>query len=232
MNTSITSTKSSARERFAHPGAVGDRVGRVAGLDDHRPEAVGWSVRISSGITLHGTSPPKIRSPATGLRGARCGSSSLEKAFTSGTMVDGIVLAAVVGEVAGQRPDELLEVADERRVAVHLDAEVLERGDARCGRDATGRPADEILVDAGDLAELGDVERGEPRVDLVETRGVLAQPGVGAETLLHDDRHHRRQQPCVTAGCDLEVEVGDLRRLGDPRVDHHDRPARRRWRSP
>ena len=50
----------------------------------------GWSVRISSGITLHGTSPPKIRSPATGLRGARSASSSAEKAFTSGTIVEGI----------------------------------------------------------------------------------------------------------------------------------------------
>ena len=41
-------------------------------------------------MTLHGISPPRIRSPATGLRGARSGSSSAEYALTIGTIVEGM----------------------------------------------------------------------------------------------------------------------------------------------
>ena len=62
----------------------------------------------------------------------------------------------MVGEVAGEHPDELLEVADERGVAVHLHAEVLERRHARRAGKSPGGSADEILVDAGDRAVLGD----------------------------------------------------------------------------
>ena len=89
MNTSMTTTKSSASiaRRIAALSAT-----ECAGLPDSTIIArkrSGWSVRISSGITLHGTRPPKMRAPATGLRGALPGSSSPEYARTSGTMLDG-----------------------------------------------------------------------------------------------------------------------------------------------
>ena len=108
-------------------------------------------------------------------------------------------------------------------MTVHLDAEVFERGDARRRGEPPCRPADQILVDAGDLAELGDIDRSEPFVDGLETDGVLAEPRLGGQPFLDDHRDHRRQQPGVAARCDLEVEVGEFGGLGDPRIDHDHR---------
>ena len=90
MNTSITNVNSS--------DSIASRIRRLsatecAGLPDSTIRArnrSGWSVRISSGIELHGISPASTRSPATGLRGARSGSSSAEYALTNGTMVEGM----------------------------------------------------------------------------------------------------------------------------------------------
>ena len=225
MNTSITNVNSS--------DSIASRIRRLsatecAGLPDSTIRArnrSGWSVRISSGIELHGISPASTRSPATGLRRRAL------RIELGGVRLDqrhhgrGDVLAAGVGEVAGEHPHQLLQVADQRRVPVHLDAEVLERGDARRRGHPPRRPANEVLVDTGDRAVLGDVERGEAGVDLVTPVGVLGEPGVGVQALLDDDRDHRGEQPRVPPRRDTEVEVGQLGRLGDPRVDHDHRAA-------
>ena len=95
----------------------------------------GWSVRISSGITLHGISPAMIRD--AGDRGD--GRLPAPRGRASADERRRRVLRAGLAEVAGEQPHQLLEVADERRVAVHLDAEVLEHGDA-LGRRERGGP--------------------------------------------------------------------------------------------
>ena len=129
-------------------------------------------------------------------------------------------------EVPGQQPHELLQVADERRVAVHLHAEVLEHRDARGRRDPARRGADQRLVDAADLAVPGDrhlAERGEHRARR-RTRGRPSQSRSTSPSST-STAAMAAMQPCVAAGPHLQVEVGHRRGLGDPRVDHDHRPA-------
>ena len=102
----------------------------------------------------------------------------------------GDVLAAGLGEVAGEQPQQLLEVAVERRVRRHLDAEVLEDGDARA-RAAMRRAVARTSV-------LGRHRRSpqysatatarERRDDLVEPVRVLGEPGAVEEILLRRSR--------------------------------------------
>ena len=50
----------------------------------------GWSVRISSAMTLQGTSPDTMRAPATGLRGPPSSpATSARRTLPSGTRLDG-----------------------------------------------------------------------------------------------------------------------------------------------
>ena len=101
--TSITTRSSSAAAR-RHALAVGQRVGGVGGLDSIARKRSGWSARISSGITLQGTSPvtsrwPRDRRDRLGIVRAR--------AAAAGQRCDpGVqVHAAGNAEVAGEQHD-------------------------------------------------------------------------------------------------------------------------------
>ena len=91
---------------------------------------------------------------------------------------------------------------------------------------ACAAPADVGLVDAGLGARLGDVDRAQVGHQLVEPVGVLGEPGVGEQTVLHEDRQHRRQQVGVATGPRAQVDVGQVGRLGASRVDDDQRAGR------
>ena len=126
-------------DRFAHAAAVGHGVGRVARLDDQRPESVGVV-----GEDLLGHRVARDQPGEDALAGNRATRRPLRVELGGVGLHErhhrrGDVLPARVGEVPGEHPDQLLEVADQCRVPVHLDAEVLEHGDARRRRDAPRR---------------------------------------------------------------------------------------------
>ena len=136
------------------------------------------------------------------------------------------VLPTGDGEVPGEQPHELLQIADQRRVAVHLHAEILERSDARRRRDAPrGRPH-QRLVDAADLAVPGDRHLTQRGQHVLDTGGVPRQPCTIDEPLVDEHGSHRRDEPRIATGPHPQVEVGHRRGLGDPWIDHDHRPVR------
>ena len=165
-------------DRLAHPLAVGDRVGRVARLDDHRPVALRVVGEDLLGDDVARDQPGDDRRADARACGARspdrapCGSAH------EAASEDGEYWAPGLAEVAGEQPDQLLQVADQRGVPVHLHAEVLEHRHARRRGDAPGRRPHEVLVDAADRALLGDRHVAAARPRLVEPGRVLGQPRV------------------------------------------------------
>ena len=89
------------------------------------------------------------------------------------------VLRARLGEVAGQHPDQLLQVAGQRGVPVHLDAEVLEGGDARRRGDAPGGGAHSSSAHAahGGVGRRRRPPRTPPRPRPARRRARPATPG-------------------------------------------------------
>ena len=137
----------------------------------------GWSVRISSAMTLHGTSPEMItrRRPESRRRAAapshRCRS---ERHDARGTY-----WPPGLREVAGQQPQQLLEIAAQGRVQVHLHAEVFEHRHAR--RPAMRRAVRRTRLGI-EIAHRGvcvDVDPGQDRLDLFEADGVRRRAILG-----------------------------------------------------
>ena len=134
----------------------------------------GWSVRISSGITLHGISPVMMRCPPTGLR--RSPPPFPPPPRLREARVD--VHPALLAEVAREQVDELLEVGVQRAVRRLLDAEVfvdIETLDADAMRRADGAHI-RLSATPAIAHVLCDRHRREMGAQLVETIGVLGEP--------------------------------------------------------
>ena len=89
----------------------------------------------------------------------------------------------------------------------------------RPGGEHPGRGHDVVGVE---LAPLGhDVEREavDRRGELVELAHPPLAELVVVEALVEDDPDHPGEQRRVLAGADLQVDVGERRELGAPRVD-------------
>ncbi len=128
-------------------------------------------------------------------------------------------MPALDPEVAGQQHDELLEVAVERRVGRHLDAEVFEdRHAAGCAADHVGGLADLGFGDTGLGARLGDVDGVEVGAEFVEAVRVVGEPRAGG-VLGGEDLEERCEEVGVAAGQRAEVDVGEVGRLGATGVD-------------
>ena len=110
----------------------------------------GWSVRISSGHRVARYQPAEDR--RAGDRGAadiaRVAEQRSERRMQ--------VLPTTFGEVAGQDPQQLVQIGAQRAVRRLLDAEVLEHRDALGAGDAPRRGADQFLVDAASLRVVAD----------------------------------------------------------------------------
>ena len=129
------------------------------------------------------------------------------------------VLGSGLGEVARQQPDQLLHVADQRGVAIHLHAEVLVDGDRLRLGDQRGCGAHLGLVDVGDRAVLIHRHARQHVGDGIEPVGVLGDPFMVDQVGLHEDRGQRRDQVQVGARSDLQVDICQLGGLGAHRVD-------------
>ena len=99
------------------------------------------------------------------------------------------VLAARLGEVAGQDPEQLVEVRAERAVRRLLDAEVLEDGDAVGGRDPPRGARGSAPHRRRSAARS---RRSAPRASASRTGSdavdVLGEEGVVQQVLLHERR--------------------------------------------
>src|SRR5262247_1609141 len=138
----------------------------------------------------------------------------------------GRILSARLAEMAGEEPHDFFEIAHEGRMPVHLDTEILEDGDARRSGDAPRGRAHERFLDATDPTKVGDRHGGERRDDVLETRGMHAEPRGVDEVLLEEDGAHGRQQPRITSWPYLEMKVGELRRLRTPWINDDERAGR------
>ena len=154
-------------------------------------------------MTLHGISPPMIRAPATGLTRRRArvdlGRDAIAQRPPASTAM---YWPPGLGEVAGEQPDELLQVADQRRVR----GSSARRGPRTRRRSTPPRCAAPPRARASsstprDRAVLGDVDRAKRGVDLVERRRRARRARRRSmQALLHEDRDQRREQPGVAAG--------------------------------
>ena len=54
---------------------------------------------------------------------------------------------------------------------------------------------------------------------------MAAEPVAINQSLVHEHASHGGDEPRISTGSNLEVEVGHCRGLGDPRVDHDHRPV-------
>ena len=141
---------------------------------------------------------------------------------------------AGLGEVAGEQPEQLVEVGAEDAVRRLLDAEVLERRDAESAaamRRAAARM--QLLVDAAAR------RRSRRRRRLASSASTGSAPfvcsarkSVSARPSWTIVRRERGQAPGVGARADAEVEVGQLGGLGAHRVDARSSRAPGPWRSP
>ena len=136
------------------------------------------------------------------------------------------VLGAGDAEAAGQQPQQLLQIAGQGRVQRHLDPEILGERDAPGPGDAPRSRAHQVLRDTGDVAIAGHRNLGQVGDDLVATAGVGRDPGMVDQVLLHHHRAQGGEAPGIGAGPNLQVEVGQVRRLGAPGVEHDHGPGR------
>jgi len=113
------------------------------------------------------------------------------------------MLAAALAEIAGQQPEHLVEVGDQRAVGCLLDAEILEDGDAAGGRDPACGGAQQVLVDPAAVGVVTDRDGLEDRAHLLDAVGVLGEKGFVAEVFLHQHAGQCGQAPGVGAGFDL-----------------------------
>ncbi len=169
-----------------------------------------------------------MRDPVTGLReygrGPELGRSlrSFARRRQAEQRHEGVVGTAP-RVVPGQQPDEAVQVAVERRVQVHLHAEILDHRDTLRACDALRDPTQQRLFHPADAGVLGHRDRLQHGLDVGIARGVLVEPRTRHESVLHDDRGQRRQAPGVGAGAHGEVEVRHGGGLAAPRIDDDQR---------
>ena len=186
-------------------------------------------------MTLHGTSPLMIfdadhRRHLLARPWPRC----LRPCAPARRSDDRHVLRPGLGEVAGEHPQQLLEPAVQRAVAVHLDAEVFEHRDAGGRGDAGVRHcADQLLVDTAARGVLGDrtatrtLRRSASQpVMCSSTQSAWTRPSCTSTATIADEAER------VGARLHLQVEVGQLGGLAALRVDARSSTAPGRWRSP
>ena len=126
----------------------------------------------------------------------------------------------------GEQPYEPVQVAVERRVQVHLHAQILDHRDALRTCDPLGGTTQQGFFHAADVGVLGHRNRLQYRLDVGIARRVFVEPCPRHEPVLHDDRSQRREAPGIRARAHGEVEVRHGSRLAAPRIDDDQRTRR------
>ena len=183
----------------------------------------GWSVRISSGITLQGEPADDARA------GDRSAADALPRSSPRGERHERgrDDRRARLAEVAGQQEEQPVQVATSvewRFICTPRSSKLGDaRGRGRCGA-APRAPAPRGRRSLGAVG--GDRQRREVRQHLLEPVGVGGEPVARHRVLLHQHADHRGEQEGVGAGLHLEVDVGELGGLRAARIDDDQRARR------
>ena len=159
--------------------AVGQRVRRVAALDDHRPVAVG--VVGEDLVGHHVARHEAADDPGAGDRADACsGAPPLGPAARRGSRATvGMYCAPGLGEVAGEQPQQLLQVAAQRACGGSSGCRGprrRRRSPAPAIRRAAARTSSSSTPQRCRVAPATSTRR-EAGGDLVEPGGVLGEPG-------------------------------------------------------
>ena len=209
-------------ERLAHAGAVGQGVDRVGALDEHRPEPV-RVVRedlVGDRFARDEAGDDAVR-PPTGLALPLRRSRRTREPGHAGVDVHARPARPKL-PVSSRSPSRGTSSAC---CSAPLDA----RGPRRStrssrGRGAGRRPRTSVLVHAGPRAgsAMSTLAIGPSRASPLV--GVVLEELRSSEALLDEHRQQGGEAPGVGAGTDLQVDVGQVGRLGAPRIDHDHRP--------
>ena len=118
------------------------------------------------------------------------------------------MLPTAFGEIAGENPQQLVEVGAEGAVGCLLNSQILEDRHAVGAGDTSDRRADQLLVDSTALRVVGHRHLPKHVADGVGTVDVVGQKLFVAEIFLHQHRGHRREAPRVRSGPYPQMEVG------------------------
>lgn len=175
------------RKRLAHALAVGDRIRRIAALDQHRTitkRVIGEDF-FGNDITRNepGNDPCAHngalllgrRLTACRARALRATGRALTERRDRNERREGIGRSFTT-EVSGERQDQSLKVAAERRVHRHLHAEIFEYGDARIRCDAPRDSVQTLFVDTADAGIARDRDVGKRGFDKFHAARALHNP--------------------------------------------------------
>ena len=136
------------------------------------------------------------------------------------------MLPTAFGEVAGEDPQQLVEVGAQRAVGRLLNSQVFEHRHAVGSGDATDGSTDQFLVDTTALRVVGHRHLPQQVPDGLGAVDVIGQKFFIAKAFLHQHRGHRRQAPCVRSWTYPQMEIGHLGCIGDHRIDDDHRARR------
>ncbi len=197
---------------------VGQRVRGIAAFHDHGPEPVRVVGQDFLGHHIAGH-----QSGDDGGAGDRCAAGELAEQRSERRMQ---VLATSFREVAGEDPEQLVQIGAQRAVGCLLHAEVFEHRDTGGRADAPRRRTQQFLVDPAMLGVVGDRNLAQRGAHGIRAAHMLAEKCFVAQVFLDEDGGQRGQAPCIGAGSHPQVEVGHLGGVGDHRIDDDHRAGR------
>ena len=128
-------------------------------------------------------------------------------------------MAARHRKVAGQRPQQLVEIAGEGRVEVHLNAQILINRHTGRRSDTASNRADQVGVDIADGRVSVDIDADQMRRQFVEPGAVFGQPRSVDEVFLKEYGGQRREAPGIGSGTNRQVVVSEFCGFAAARVD-------------
>ena len=136
------------------------------------------------------------------------------------------VLATLFREVAGENPQQLVQIRAQGAVGCLLNTEVFEHRHAARGADAPRGGPQQLLVHPAVLRIVTDRYFAQRVAHGVDAMHVLREKCFVTEAFLNQNGGQSGQTPRVGTRPHPQVEVGHLRGVGEYRVDHDHRPRR------
>ena len=106
-------------------------------------------------------------------------------------------------------------------MVVHLNPQVLKHGHALGIRNSIYRCADFFNTKTRVRAIVSNRDRAKRLPNILNSLGVLIDPGGRIPLVLNEHGHHRREHPCIGSGLHSEVNVSHFRRLRHHRIDNN-----------
>ena len=134
--------------------------------------------------------------------------------------IGGHVLRTGFAKVPTQYPDQLLKVADESGVVIHLDAQILEHRHALGVRNRFYGPLDLGDTHACMCAVLSDRDVAKGLDDVTEACCIVGDPRLRIAFVLQQHGHHGGKQPRISAGLHPQMDVSHFCCFCHDRVYH------------